>query len=100
MASWGTLPGAYAVDRDPSYIGGKPIELMQAIIRDYTRPGDLVCDPCAGNATTGVAARQYDRRFIGAEAKATVHAVALERLGAPVQMDMFSRRRMVIGEAK
>jgi len=37
-------------------IGGKPMWLMRALVRDYSRPGNLVCDPCAGGATTLIAA--------------------------------------------
>jgi len=66
---WGTLPGAY-IGRgrgDREHIGGKDTEIMRAIVRDYTRPGDLVCDPCAGAATTLLAAAIEGRRAVGAE---------------------------------
>lgn len=66
--SWGTLPGAYVVPREAKpLVGGKPLALMRAIVRDYSRPGDLVCDPCAGGATTLIAAALEGRRAIGAE---------------------------------
>jgi site-specific DNA-methyltransferase (adenine-specific) len=48
-------------------VGGKTLGLMRSIVRDYTRPGDLVCDPCAGGGTTLLAARMDGRRSIGAE---------------------------------
>lgn len=57
---WGSLPGGYVLpsgqNATRAVIGGKPLWLMQALIRDYSRPGDLVCDPCAGGATTLLAA--------------------------------------------
>lgn len=90
FATWGALNGAYVVDRAPAHIGGKPLELMAAIIRDYTRPGDLVCDPCAGMATTGIAALGAGRRFVGAEVDAETHAAALERARRGVQAEMFA----------
>lgn len=90
-ARWGTLPGAYVVGRgNAKYIGGKPELLMNAIVRDYTRPGDLVCDPCAGMATTGVACLQQGRSFIGAEVKADTFEAARGRLSNPQQQELFA----------
>lgn len=79
--SWGALPGWYqaGIDRG-GHIGGKPLELMRAIVRDYSRPGDIVCDPCAGGGTTLLAARMEGRRAIGAEMDPTTHAKASARL--------------------
>jgi len=53
---------------------------MRAIIRDYTRPGDLVCDPCAGAGTTLLAARMEGRRSIGAEMMPEHYDIARRRL--------------------
>jgi site-specific DNA-methyltransferase (adenine-specific) len=89
-AKWGTLPGAYVANpengnfRAHDRIGGKPLPLMQQIIRDYSRPGMLVADPCAGHATTLVAALQAGRRVWGAECDAKAHAAATERLARVV----------------
>jgi site-specific DNA-methyltransferase (adenine-specific) len=85
-SKWGTLPGAYVVTRDTNEgrqaarIGGKPLPLMQQIVRDYSRPGMLVADPCAGHATTLVAALQSGRRVWGAECDPAAHAAAVARL--------------------
>lgn len=66
--SWGSLPGWYESGRDGSIVrGGKPLALMREIVRDHSRPGDLICDPCAGGATTLIAAALEGRRAIGAE---------------------------------
>lgn len=45
----------------------KPIEVMRWIIEAVTEPGDVVLDPYMGSGTTGVAALQCCRRFIGIE---------------------------------
>ena len=45
----------------------KPLELMRAIVEDFTRPGELVLDAFAGSGTTGVACRLHGRRFVGWE---------------------------------
>jgi hypothetical protein len=73
----GTRNGAYVVNRDPGHIGGKPRALMEMIVRDYSRPGDLVADPCAGMGTTLRAAELLGRRAIGAEVDPATHAKAI-----------------------
>jgi len=45
----------------------KPIRLLERIILASTQPGAVVLDPFAGSSTTGVAAKQHDRQFIGFE---------------------------------
>ena len=45
----------------------KPVPLMQEILGDFTQPGQLICDPFMGSGTTGVAALQLGRRFVGME---------------------------------
>ena len=45
----------------------KPIALMEYLILTYTKIGDVVLDNCFGSGTTGVAAIQQGRRFIGME---------------------------------
>lgn len=47
----------------------KPLWLMEALVRDFTDPGDLVFDPTAGEGTTGEACMRLGRRFIGCELK-------------------------------
>lgn len=94
---WGTLPGAYVCSPDAGptrgaeHIGGKPIALMSQIVRDYSRPGDIVCDPFAGHATTGVAALRLGRRFIGAECDTEAHARGLARLDATAAQPLLIR---------
>lgn len=60
----------------------KPLRLMEALVADFTDPGDLVLDPFAGSGTTGVAALKNGRRFMGSELSPEYHAVALKRLQA------------------
>lgn len=68
----------------------KPQLLMEALIRDFTDPGDLVCDPFAGSGTTGVAALKNGRQFLGWECNPKYHAAAMRRLlGSREQLCMF-----------
>ena len=81
---WGSLPPAYTfstgADGPQARIGGKPLPLMQQIVRDYARPGMLVADPCAGHATTLVAAKSQGCQVWGAESDPAAHAAGVERL--------------------
>lgn len=81
LSKWGTLPGGYTGGPgERVHIGGKPLWLMRALIRDYTKPGNLIVDPCAGAATTLLAAGMENRRCIGAECDPNTYEVAKKRL--------------------
>ena len=75
------LPGAYvAGEHGKDVPGGKPLALMEALVRDYSEPGDLVCDPCAGGGTTLLAAKLLGRRYLGSDIDAEHVEIARERL--------------------
>jgi len=81
LSRWGTLPGGYTgPPGERVHIGGKPLWLMRALVRDYSKPGDLIVDPCAGAATTLLAAAMENRRAVGAECNPDTYAVAKERI--------------------
>lgn len=92
MAAWGTLPGYYDLpaERAMTVTGGKPLLLMGAIVRDYSRPGDLICDPCAGGATTLIAAAMEGRRAVGSEMDPKTYELARQRIAKGHTPDMFS----------
>lgn len=93
-ASWGALPGSYiddVGDRTKRLVrGAKEPHIMRALVRDYTRPGDLVCDPCAGGATTLLAAVTEGRRAIGSEMDVETFKKAQRRLSAGYTPDLFN----------
>jgi site-specific DNA-methyltransferase (adenine-specific) len=90
LARWGTLDGAYVTGTgDRFHIGGKPLGLMRAIVRDYTSPGDLVIDPFCGGGTTALACAMEGRRCITSEIDPETYAKALTRLSAGVQPNLF-----------
>ena len=43
----------------------KPVSLLRWLIRSYSTPGDWIVDPYAGSGSTGIAAREESRNFIG-----------------------------------
>lgn len=92
FVKWGTLPGAYISPPGEKFVmGGKPLRAIGAVVRDYSRPGDLICDPCAGGATTLIAAAIEGRRAVGAEMDPVTHAKAMKRIARGYTPDMFSR---------
>src|SRR5690554_2424315 len=60
----------------------KPVALMEYLIRTYTNEGDVVLDNCMGSGTTGVAAVNLNRKFIGIELDPEYFAIAEKRISA------------------
>ena len=58
----------------------KPLRVMENLIRIASNPDDVVLDPFAGMGSTGVAALNLGRRFIGVEANPTYAEAARNRL--------------------
>lgn len=58
----------------------KPRRLMSEIVADFTKPGDLVCDPFMGSGTTGVACVMAGRGFIGIEKDPRYFDIACKRI--------------------
>ncbi len=90
---WGTLPGGYVLpagEGGNAVVGGKPLWLMRALVRDYSRPGDLICDPCAGGSTTLLAAAIEGRRAIGAEMDPKHYEISRKRIAKGYTPALFS----------
>lgn len=58
----------------------KPVALMSFYIRNSSQHGDIVLDPFMGSGTTGVAALQAGRRFVGIELDAKYFDAACGRI--------------------
>ena len=58
----------------------KPLGLMEMLVRQFTDRGELVCDPFAGSATTGVACLRGGRAFVGWEKNRSFYEAAAARL--------------------
>jgi DNA modification methylase len=57
-----------------------PKELPAWFIKLFSERGDLVLDPFFGSGTTGIAAAELERHFLGIEIKDDYHAQATENL--------------------
>lgn len=58
----------------------KPIQLLERIILASTRQGELIFDPFAGSSTTGVAAINLGRSFVGCEFEDDYISLSVKRL--------------------
>ena len=68
----------------------KPVALYDYLIRTYTNPGETVLDFCMGSGTTGVAAIQLGRNFIGCEISEEYFKIAEKRIHeATLQPQLF-----------
>ena len=58
----------------------KPVALMAYLIKTYTKVGETVLDFTMGSGTTGVAAMNLDRNFIGIELDPSYFKIAENRI--------------------
>lgn len=58
----------------------KPVELMKIIIDNSSQPGEIVLDPFAGIGSTGIAANELGRKFIGCEIDKNYFDIAVSRI--------------------
>jgi len=59
----------------------KPVALLEYLIKTYTQEGETVLDFVMGSGTTGLAAKNLNRKFIGIEKDAGYFEIAKQRLG-------------------
>lgn len=72
---------AFSSDKNTSSLHPtqKPLNLCEYMIRTYTTEGQTVMDNCMGSGTSGLAALNTGRRFIGIEKDAHYFDVARQR---------------------
>lgn len=58
----------------------KPVELLEYLILTYTNSGETVLDNCMGGGSTGIAALNTNRKFIGIELDDHYFNIAKERI--------------------
>jgi len=58
----------------------KPVELINWILKYYSKEGDIVLDPTMGCGSTGMACKQMGRKFIGIEYDTEIFLIAEDRL--------------------
>ena len=58
----------------------KPLDIMEKLIRNSSKEGDVVLDPFMGSGTTGVACINTNRNFIGIELDENYFNIAKNRI--------------------
>ena len=68
----------------------KPLRVIEWIIKNYTKEGELVIDPFCGSGTTLVACKRLNRNFIGFDLCDEYIRVSKKRLyNVPLRLDEF-----------
>lgn len=70
----------YRKDYDGFHPTQKPVLLLEDLIKTYSDKDDLVVDMTMGSGTTGVAAVNTGRKFIGIELDPTYYGIACNRI--------------------
>jgi site-specific DNA-methyltransferase (adenine-specific) len=58
----------------------KPVELLEWLIKSYSKEGDIVLDNCSGGGSTLIAAKNLKRNFIGFETNEEYYKITCERI--------------------
>lgn len=81
----GTLQNVWQIKRgkkiDAAHCAVFPLELAELIIANFTNPSATVLDPFLGTGTTGLAAKNLGRNFIGIEMLQKYYDIAQGRIG-------------------
>ena len=67
----------------------KPVKVLEHLINIFTDEGDVVIDPCAGSASTLLAAVQCNRQAYGFEIKKDFFKMANEKMLNKIQRKLF-----------
>jgi site-specific DNA-methyltransferase (adenine-specific) len=95
LAPDGSRPGWYLADTVRAnhghlgITGQKDLNVMRALVRDYTHKGDVVVDPYCGSGTTALACAIEGRVCHTSEIDPENLAIAQKRLDAGYTMEMF-----------
>tara|TARA_A200000159_G_scaffold19282_1_gene15776 strand:- start:1963 stop:2676 length:714 start_codon:yes stop_codon:yes gene_type:complete len=76
-----SIPDVLSVPRiHRGYPTEKPVELLDILINQSSNENEVVCDPFMGSCSTGVAAINSNRRFIGNDICEEAYEISIERL--------------------
>lgn len=70
----------FSLDKEKVHPTQKPIKLLEYLIKTYSNENDWVLDNCMGSGSTGVAAKNLNRNFIGFELDENYFKIAEERI--------------------
>ena len=70
----------------PKHPTQKPVDLLEWLIKSYTNPGETVLDNCMGVGSTGIAAKNLNRNFVGIELDELYFKQAVDLVGQPEEV--------------
>lgn len=70
-----------------------PEELVYRLIKLYTYPGNVVCDPFSGSGTVALVSRREKRDFVGAEISSEYYVIANNRVFPDTEECPYCRSR-------
>lgn len=76
----------FGLDKGAIHPTQKPVALMEYLIRTYSNEGEVVLDNCMGSGTTGVAAVNTNRAFIGIEKDEKYYSASCNRIHEAVSV--------------
>ena len=74
------IVGCWMANKGKQHPTQKPVTLMEYLIKTYTNEGETVLDFTMGSGSTGVAAKNINRNFIGIEQDENYFKIATERI--------------------
>ncbi len=85
--------------KSPNHPAQKPVKVLEHVINLASNEGDLVFAPFMGVGSTGVAALNLNRKFIGIEAAEKYHEAAKKRLNKrPAKLFAAKRQLSIAGQ--
>jgi len=84
----------FGLDKGATHPTQKPVALMEYLIRTYSNEGEVVLDNCMGSGTTGVAAINCNRDFIGIEQDEKYFTQASERIQNTVPVEEVAHTQL------
>ena len=70
----------FAIENDTPHPTQKPVPLFEYLVQTYSNEGETVLDNVMGSGTTGIAALNAKRNFIGIEKDESFFKLALDRI--------------------
>tara|TARA_R110002167_G_C12410121_1_gene627822 strand:- start:6 stop:704 length:699 start_codon:yes stop_codon:yes gene_type:complete len=74
------IVGKWMANKGKQHPTQKPVDLMEYLIKTYTKENEMVLDFTMGSGSTGVAAKNLNRKFIGIEQDDKYFEIATERI--------------------
>ena len=87
----GSLDDVWTIRRERSYDKANaavfPQLLVAKILKNFSKPGDIIYDPFMGTGTTAVVARNMGRKFLGSEISKEYIDLSNKRLKEPLSFE-------------